>query len=291
MINYFKIIKPGIILGNLTSVIGGFCFSKSAFSTHLLFFVLFGTFCIIASGCIFNNIIDIDIDKKMLRTKSRILIYAKFFKPYCKFLGILLFFLGNIVLLIKVNIISALLAIIGFYVYVVLYSLYFKRTSMYSVIIGGISGAIPPMIGYCSTTNYIDHQSILLFLVFFVWQIPHSYSILIFYKTDYHNANIPTVVEEKGVLKSILDIIIFIVIFCTLIILLYVFNYVHLLFFIITISLSLLWLLIALIYYKNFINLYLSKLLFLWSILVIFSFNVMLIVNKLYFLQTYIRFW
>ncbi|WP_187306084.1 heme o synthase [Buchnera aphidicola] len=280
MNNYIKLIKPRIIFVNLIAVLGGFYFSKfEKCNFSLLFFTLLGTFFIISSGCIFNNIIDIDIDKKMYRTKKRLLIISNHLIFYSKFFGCLFFVLSIFIFLNKVNLLSCLLSIIGFFFYVIIYSYYLKRTSIYDIFFGSISGAIPPLIGYCAISNYIDLKCILLFLLFIFWQIAHSYSILIINNTDYQIANIPTIVIKKGKLITIKNIIFYIFLFIIIIILFYIFHYINIIYFLILLFFSFIWLFISYIYFLllNYYNF--SRLLFYWSIIIMIIFNIILIIN------------
>ncbi|CAL4043172.1 Protoheme IX farnesyltransferase [Buchnera aphidicola (Phyllaphis fagi)] len=280
MKHYFKLIKPGIIIANLISVTGGFFFaSYNYININMLFYTLLGTALVIASGCLFNNIIDIDIDKKMVRTKNRILLQSLHFILYIKILGIFFLLLGCSILFLKVNILSSLLSVIGFLIYVGMYSLYMKRRTMYSTIIGSLSGSIPPLIGYCSVSHIIDFKSILLFIIFSLWQIPHSYSILIFYIEDYKRSKIPVVSIKKGILKTIIDIIFYIFLFFMFIILLYIFKYISLIFMMILSVLNIFWLCISCLCYLFYKHSCYFRLLFYWSIFVIFTLNFMFILN------------
>lgn len=79
----------------------------------------------------------------------------------------------------------------GFVVYVGVYSLYMKRHSVYGTLIGSLSGAAPPVIGYCAVTGEFDSGAAILLAIFSLWQMPHSYAIAIFRFKDYQAANIP----------------------------------------------------------------------------------------------------
>lgn len=269
-----QLIKPRIIFANLLATFGGFFFAvHNKVNFTLLFFVLSGTACIIASGCIFNNIIDTDIDEQMFRTQNRFLIHSKHCTIYAKIVGYLLFFISTLIFLIQVNILSVLLSMIGFFFYVIVYSIYMKRTSIYDVIIGSIAGAMPPLIGYCAVTNFIDLKSIFLFLLYFFWQIPHSYSVLMLYNKDYKTASIPTIVVQKGKKNTLKHIFFYIIIFIILISFFFILNYVNIIYFLLMICSSILWLLISYLNYILLNNLFFLKFLFYWSILIIFIIN------------------
>ncbi|CAL4322973.1 heme o synthase [Buchnera aphidicola] len=279
MKKYFQLIKPGIIFANLISVLGGFFFFQNNYNInfHILFFVLIAISCMIGSGCIFNNIIDIDIDKKMVRTQKRILVKSIVNIFVIKIVAVLLFLFSVLIFLLQVNILSCLLSILGFFFYVVLYSIYTKRISIYSTMIGSISGAIPPMVGYCSVSNNIDSKSILLFFIFCIWQVPHSYSIYILYKEDYLLANIRNIVTVYGVIETIKQMLFYIIFFTFLIFLLYLLHFIDIKFLIILTVLNFLWLLFTYLFYIFPIRIFFAKFLFYWSIIIIISLNMMFI--------------
>ncbi|CAL4322752.1 Protoheme IX farnesyltransferase [Buchnera aphidicola (Pterocallis alni)] len=276
---YFALIKPGIIIANLFSVLSGFCFaSGNCVNYYTLLFVLLATGCIIASGCVFNNIIDMDIDKKMFRTKGRVLPRGLLGLTCVKIYAMLLFCIGCSIFLLQLNFLSFFLCILGFFFYVFVYSLYFKRKSKHAILLGSIAGAIPPVVGYCTIINFIDLKFILLFIIFALWQIPHSYSILILYSRDYQRANIPTFVVLHGVLKTLKLIILSVIALFIFTCLFYILHFINLISFIMLFILHVIWLFLSISYYffTNYIDL--SRLLFLSSIIFIFLFNMSLII-------------
>ncbi len=134
---YLQVTKPGIIFGNLISVIGGFLLaSKGSIDYTLFLTALVGVSLVVASGCVYNNFIDRDIDRKMERTKNRVLVKGlispKVTLVYATALGIA----GFALLYFGANPLAMWLAVMGFVVYVGIYSLYMKRKSVYGTLIG-----------------------------------------------------------------------------------------------------------------------------------------------------------
>ncbi|WP_343182959.1 heme o synthase [Buchnera aphidicola (Neophyllaphis podocarpi)] len=274
---YFTVLKPKIVFGNLISVISVFLFaSKGNLNIHLLIFTLTGTFCIISSSCIFNNIIDINIDQKMNRTKDRFLVNNQNYLYNFAVFALTLFFLGCILLYFFVNLLSLFLSIFGFFIYVIIYSLYMKQNSIFAILVGSIAGAMPPLIGYCSFSNFLDFKSLILFLIFVVWQIPHSYSLAILYSNDYNNANIPILPLIKGNLLTKKYILLSILVFFFLTLLLFLFKFVGYYYFIIMLIFNFIWLYI---FFNNCLNsniLIWSKNMFLFSLIIIMIFNLVI---------------
>jgi len=285
MINYFKVIKPRIIIGNLLSLIGGFFLaSRGTVIWDLLIFSLTGTLFVIASACVFNNIIDIDLDKKMKRTKNRVL--PKNLIPVkCAFVyGILLSILGFNIIYFYVNKLCFYLILFAFFIYVFAYTLFTKRYSVYSTFIGSLSGAIPPIIGYCSVKNRIDFCSLLLYFSLIFWQIPHFYSISLYSLEDYRNSGIPILPIYKNVKITKIYIILFIIFYIISNAMLLYFSYVKIYYFTILGMFSFLWLFLA--FYGLFVrvNLFLwSKNLFIFSLLTI-CVNILVMMTDNYYL-------
>ncbi|XPE52237.1 UbiA family prenyltransferase [Shigella flexneri] len=152
----------------------------------------------VASGCVFNNYIDRDIDCIMERTKNRALVkgliapaYRSCTPPRSALRALHCSTLGPIR--------WPLLAVLGFIVYVGVYSLYMKRHSVYGTLVGSLSGAAPPVIGYCAVSGQFDSRRAILLAIFSLWQMPHSYAIAIFRFKDYQAANIPVLPVVKGI--------------------------------------------------------------------------------------------
>lgn len=218
--------KPGIIFGNLIPVLAGFFLASKGVFQYNLIYTLFGAAFVIACGCIFNNYIDRDIDALMNRTKNRPLVKNTINRFYALFLGAFFGIVGLCILYFKAGILSMSFAILGVIVYVVFYTP-LKRFSIYSVYIGSVSGAMPPLIGYAAFNNNIDLGGLILFLMLLIWQIPHSFAISVFNADDYLNAKIKTCFSVKGIKYLKFATFFYIILFIFLNILLVVFGYAH----------------------------------------------------------------
>ncbi|MDR3449140.1 MAG: heme o synthase [Alphaproteobacteria bacterium] len=197
---YLQLTKPGIIFGNLVSTAGGFFLAaRGNISLALLLATMAGVSLVIACGCVFNNYIDRDIDGEMKRTCNRALVQGLIAPSsalvYASILGIA----GICVLYFAANPLSAALAVAGLIVYIGFYSLYMKRHSVMGTLVGSLSGAMPPVIGYCAVSDHFDMAAFLLLVIFSLWQMPHSYAIAILYLDDYAAAGIPVLPVKMGV--------------------------------------------------------------------------------------------
>lgn len=212
--HFIQITKPGIIFGNVLSVAGGFFLaSKGHVDIGLFLAAVIGTSLVVASGCVFNNCIDRDIDVKMERTKNRVLVQGlvsvKLALIYATVLGVV----GVGLLFTKANALAALFAVIGFVIYVGFYSLYLKRRSVHGTLVGSLSGAMPPVIGYVAVSNTFDLAALTLLVMFSLWQMPHSYAIAIFRFNDYRAASIPVLPVKRGIRVAKRHILIYILAF------------------------------------------------------------------------------
>ena len=153
---YYSLTKPGIIRGNILTAIGGFLLaSKSDVSFGLLAATLAGIALIIACGCVLNNYIDRDIDKKMDRTKKRPTATGKVSGRQVALFAILLGVSGFYLLSKYTNTLTVLVGLIGLFSYVVLYGAA-KRKSIYGTHVGSISGSMSIVAGYTAVTGRIE---------------------------------------------------------------------------------------------------------------------------------------
>ncbi len=242
MINYYLITKPGIVMGNLFTVAAGFLLaSRGVFYPQLFLATLAGLGFIMASACIFNNYIDRFLDQKMQRTKQRALVTGSISNQQAILFATALAIIGSVILLLFTNYLSFLVASIGFFVYVVLYSLW-KSKTVYGTAIGSIAGAVPPVVGYCAVSNQFDLGAILLFALLVLWQMPHFFAIAIFHYDDYAAAKIPLLPIEKGLLVTKIHMLLYITAFIFAAASLTYFNFTGYIYLIFTMTFSLGWL-------------------------------------------------
>ncbi|AVI62596.1 heme o synthase [Halomonas sp. GFAJ-1] len=195
--------KPGIIGGNLIATVGGyFLAAQGAFEWVTFISVIVGISLIIASGCACNNVIDRDIDALMARTRHRPLAKGRISITQALGVSALLGVVGVVCLALGTNGLAVALAVIGWGVYVGVYSLYMKRHSEYGTLVGSLSGAMPPVVGYCAVTGQFDSGALMLLIIFCLWQMPHSYAIAIFRYADYQRASIPVLPVVHGIKRA-----------------------------------------------------------------------------------------
>lgn len=277
--SYFSLTKPGIIFGNLITTIGGFYLVKPHASFLLLLFTLAGISLVIASGCVFNNYIDRDIDPLMERTKNRATALGLISTRKLLLFATLLGLCGFSVLFFLTNTLTTLIAFIGFIFYSVVYSLYFKRFSVYGTAIGSISGAVPPVVGYCAANNTFDAGAIILFFMLVIWQMPHSYAIAIYRLKDYIAAGIPVLPVKKSMRYTKISMLVYVIIFSIVSMLPTFFSYAGCHYLAVTIILNLYWIyLTAKGFTTNNDGLW-ARRVFIFSILLITLLSIMMVIN------------
>ncbi|MBS1168370.1 MAG: cyoE [Proteobacteria bacterium] len=197
---YVSLVKPGIVGGNLVSVAGGFLLAARGVVDFRLFAAtLLGVALVVAGGCVVNNIIDRDIDARMVRTARRPMVTGAVGVPTAMTYGGVLAGSGLLLLALVAGPLAATVAAFGLVIYVGPYSLWFKRRSPVSVLVGSLAGATPPVIGYCAVTGRLDGAAVILFLMFALWQIPHSDAIAVIRRKDYAAAGVPTYPFRHGI--------------------------------------------------------------------------------------------
>jgi protoheme IX farnesyltransferase len=205
--------KPGIIAGNdLAALAGFFLASRGHPILLLLCAMLVGLSCVIGSACVFNNYLDRGLDIKMKRTSHRALVTGAVTPARALVFAVALGTLGLLVLQVFTNLLTAILALFGMFSYVVIYGIA-KRRGPYGTLVGSISGAVPPVVGYAAVTGHLDIAAVVLFFILVLWQMPHFYAIAIYRGSDYESAGVPVLPGVRGIPTTRLRMLAYIVAF------------------------------------------------------------------------------
>lgn len=197
------LIKIGIVNSNVMTTFTGLWlaiyFTGSSLTNHwdTLFLTLFGSALVIAGGCIINNWYDVDIDVKMNRTINRPTVTGIFSLRTVLISGIVTTIIG-LVLLALTTIEAAIFGFIGWFVYIVLYTMWSKRKTTLNTIVGSISGAMPPLIGWAAVYPEFHIVPLTIFLIMLIWQMPHFLALAMKKVEDYKTANIPMLPVVHG---------------------------------------------------------------------------------------------
>jgi protoheme IX farnesyltransferase len=252
---YYELTKSGLVLGNLVTVVAGFLFGARvlhgtigtlAINWWLFAATIIGITLVMASGCVFNNYVDRDIDIKMDRTKHRALVKEHVSGSGALVFSIAIGAIGFLILALFTNIFATLAAVTGFIFYVFAYTLWGKRNSVYGTFIGAIAGATPPVVGYAAASGQIDVAAAILFLIMLAWQMPHFFAIAIRRHEDYAAAGIPVMPVKHGLRRTKFSMLIYIIEFMLAVSLLFVFGYMGAAYLVIALALGFVWLVLGL---------------------------------------------
>ncbi len=196
--DFFALLKPRVMsLVVFTAFVG---LMAAPVSVHpfigfaaILFIAIGGG----ASGAL-NMWWDADIDRIMKRTSKRPIPAGRITESEAFAFGITLAVMAVVMLGLATNFVAAGLLAFTIFFYVVIYSMWLKRWTPQNIVIGGAAGAFPPMIGWAVATGGIAPESVLMFLLIFMWTPPHFWALALFVKTDYHKAGVPMLTVTSG---------------------------------------------------------------------------------------------
>jgi heme o synthase len=160
-------------------------------SLSLLALVMFAGYLMAGGANAVNMFLDRDIDNVMTRTRLRPIPSGRMTPLAVLSFGIVLAATATWLLAFYVNVLTAALALGGFYFYVFIYTRWLKRSTPQNIVIGGAAGAFPPLVGWAAVTNRIDLTAIYLFLIVFYWTPPHFWALALNKQKDYGNARVP----------------------------------------------------------------------------------------------------
>ncbi|MCU4992759.1 heme o synthase [Bacillus cereus] len=263
-------VKTGIIKSNLIPMFAGLTLALYTYQISLfeklpeIIFALIGSILVMGAAGAFNNLYDRDIDSIMERTKNRPTVTGEIKPKAVLWLGILMTILGLFSLALT-TLLAAFLGFLGLFFYIVPYTMWSKRRTIYNTEVGSISGAMPPLIGWAAIYPDITHPAILgLFVITVIWQMPHFYAIAIRKHDEYKAAKVPMLPVVKGVKRTYLQTNIYLII---LIAMSFLFSSLSLGLTLVALLLSILWLILSIFGYKKMDSEKWAKSMFVYSLL------------------------
>ena len=208
--NYLELTKPKVVLMMLiTAIVGMLLASKTLPSIYLAIVSMLGIGLCASSAATINQIIDRSIDANMARTSNRPLPQGDITTFNASLFAFALMIAGTVILVSQVNTLTAVLTVASLIGYAFIYTVFLKRATPQNIVIGGLAGAAPPLLGWTSVTNSIDPNALLLVLIIFVWTPPHFWALAIYRKDDYARESIPMLPVTHGVRFTKLQIILY----------------------------------------------------------------------------------
>jgi len=197
---YLQLTKPRVVaLLVFCAVIGMFLAVPGIPPWRALVFGTLGIWMASGSAAAFNHLIDERIDKLMARTSRRPLATGSLTPRQVLTFAVLLGIASMLVLALLVNPLTALLTFGGLIGYALVYTAYLKRATPQNIVIGGLAGAIPPVLGWTAVTGSLHPYALQLCLIIFVWTPPHFWALAIFRRDDYARAQVPMLPVTHGV--------------------------------------------------------------------------------------------
>ncbi len=208
--DYLDLCKPKVVVLMLVTVlVGALLAVPSLPDLFTLTVALIGIGACAGSGAAINHMIDHRLDTQMARTQNRPIAKGRV-RPEQGLIFALLLAVGGFALLwFVINPITAWLSLASLLGYAVVYTLFLKRATPQNITIGGLAGAMPPLLGWTAMTGQIDHNALLLVLIIFAWTPPHFWALAIHKKDEYAKADIPMLPVTHGVQFTRIHIVLY----------------------------------------------------------------------------------
>jgi len=196
---FIVLTKPRVnLLIMFTAIVGMLLAHQSTLNYELILFSSIGIGLAASAAAIINHVVDQKIDSIMDRTKSRPLVNGSIKPLHAIYFALFLSITSITMLYLLMNVLTALLTLLSIIIYSVIYSVYLKNLTSQNIVIGGIAGAMPPLLGCTSITNQIEPFPLVLFLIIFLWTPPHFWALAVYKYEDYKKANIPMLPVTHG---------------------------------------------------------------------------------------------
>jgi len=207
---YLELTKPKVVaLITFTAIVGALLASDDVPSLATLLAASVGIALAAASAATLNHVLERRIDARMARTRTRPLPAGHLSRRRAIALAAALAVLAMGILVLLVNAITAVLTFVSLIAYAGLYTLWLKHATPQNIVIGGVAGAMPPVLGWTAITGRVDANALLLFLMIFVWTPPHFWALAIARRAEYERAGIPMLPVTHGVAHTRLQILLY----------------------------------------------------------------------------------
>lgn len=197
--DYLELTKPKVVvLMLITSLVGMFLATRAGVPWTVLVFGNLGIGLCAGGAATVNHVVDRRIDALMARTQQRPLAQGRVSAASALAFALLLAVCGLALLLVFTNALAAWLTLASLLGYAVIYTGFLKRATPQNIVIGGLAGAAPPLLGWVAVTGHISAEPLLLVLIIFAWTPPHFWALAIHRKAEYAKADIPMLPVTHG---------------------------------------------------------------------------------------------
>ena len=211
--SFFALCKPRVnALIVFTAVIGMFLSTPGMFPLSVLISAILGIGFVSGAAAAFNCLIEEKIDARMARTRGRPLPMGKVSQQETIFFASILGALGLFILFYFVNFLTMWLTALTFFAYAVIYTIFLKPATPMNIVIGGASGAMPPVLGWAAVNNSLSPEAWILFLIIFCWTPPHFWALALYRRVEYAKVGMPMLPVTHGEKFTLLHIVLYTII-------------------------------------------------------------------------------
>ena len=211
--SFFALCKPRVnALIVFTAVIGMFLSTPGMVPLNVLISAILGIGFVSGAAAAFNCLIEEKIDARMARTRARPLPMGKVSQQETIFFASILGALGLFILFYFVNFLTMWLTALTFFAYAVIYTIFLKPATPMNIVIGGASGAMPPVLGWAAVNNSLSPEAWILFLIIFCWTPPHFWALALYRRVEYAKVGIPMLPVTHGEKFTLLHIVLYTII-------------------------------------------------------------------------------
>lgn len=198
--DYYELTKPRVVMLLLLTALVGMCLATTTWvEPQILIAGMLGIGLLSSAAAVVNHVVDHKIDSVMARTFNRPVAKGKVSVERALIFAALLAIVGFVSLAVFVNMLTAWLTLLSLVGYAVIYTMYLKRATPQNIVIGGLAGAAPPLLGWTAVTGEIHAYGLLLVLIVFTWTPPHFWALAIHREKDYAKAEIPMLPNTHGI--------------------------------------------------------------------------------------------
>ena len=204
---YLELTKPRVVLLMIITAIVGMLLATKNFDLALFIYCNLGIALMAGSAACINHLVDSKIDKKMQRTANRPIATGSISKSNAVIFATIIGCLGFYLIYEYGNPLAAYLTFASLIGYAYVYTVFLKRASPQNIVIGGLAGATPPLLGWVCVTGAIDAEGLLLALIIFIWTPPHFWALALYRIDDYRKAEIPMLPNTHGLKYTKIQIV------------------------------------------------------------------------------------
>lgn len=213
--DYYEMTKPNVVMLLLLTALVGMCLATPTWvAWQTLVLGLAGIGLLSSSAAVINHVVDHKIDSQMARTYNRPVARGKVSAQRALVFAFVMGVLGTLTLALFVNVLTAVLTLASLVGYAFVYTMFLKRATPQNIVIGGLAGAAPPLLGWTAVTGEIHAHALLLVLIIFTWTPPHFWALAIHREKEYAKAEVPMLPVTHGVAFTKTSVLLYTVLLC-----------------------------------------------------------------------------